>query len=82
MPDVVDSLDAPPSADAVRSYRRQAADAGTAVRVEFPGPEGPHTLVVSPRGTCTVLTDTVSGTPLPPSASEDAVAEALADLAS
>lgn len=57
MTDSVPTLDAPPAAAQIADLRRQAADEDDTMEVTFPDADGEtKRFVVSPRGTCVVLT--------------------------
>ncbi len=70
------TLDAPPSADDVRSYRQDAADSGDSVVVAYVYDGSDRHLVVSPRGTCVVLEGGTSNDAMNPDTAPEAVAEA------
>lgn len=61
MPDAIEmtNLSAPPDADTISELREEANSSGVSVGVTFPTPEGDRKrFVVSPRGTCVLLSDT------------------------
>jgi len=77
MTDSAPSLDAPPDADRISALRKQAADEDRSVEVTFPGTDGePKRFVVSPRGTCVVLTNLREDSFNPSKAADD-IASAL-----
>ncbi len=72
MTDSTPSLDAPPDAAQIADLRAQAADDDRSVEVTFPGADGESKrFVVSPRGTCVVLTNLREDSFNPSEASED-----------
>jgi hypothetical protein len=77
MTDSVPTLDALPAAAQIADLRRRAADEGDAVEVAFPAANGEtKRFVVSPRGTCVVLTNLREET-FNPSVAPEAIAAAL-----
>lgn len=77
MTDSASSLNAPPDAARIADLREQAADEDRSVEVTFPGPDGESKrFVVSPRGTCVVLTNLREDSFNPSEAAED-IASAL-----
>ena len=58
MTDSPPSLDTPPDADQIADLREQAAEEDRSIEVRFPDAgDEPKRFVVSPRGTCVVLTN-------------------------
>ncbi len=77
MPDAAPALDAPPDAARIADLREQAAEEDRSIEVTFPDADGdPKRFVVSPRGTCVVLTDLREDSFNPSEAAED-IASAL-----
>lgn len=71
------SLDAPPDAEQITDLRTQSATRGDSVEVTFPTADGEtKRFVVSPRGTCVLLTNTREDSFNPSVAPED-IASAL-----
>lgn len=77
MNDSAKTLDTPPDAAQIAELREQAASEEHSVEVTFPGADGdPKRFVVSPRGTCVVLTNLREDT-FNPSVAPEEVADAL-----
>lgn len=77
MTDSAPSLDAPPDADQIADLREQAAEEDRSIEVTFPDADDESKrFVVSPRGTCVVLTNTRENSFNPSATSED-IASAL-----
>jgi len=73
---VRETLEAPPTADQIASFRSTAADEGRSIEVTFPTDDGEKRVVVSPRGTVVLLND-VSEETFNQSDSAEEVASAL-----
>lgn len=61
MPDAIEmkDLSVPPDSDTITELRDKASSRGASVVVTFSTPDGDHKrFVVSPRGTCVLLSDT------------------------
>ncbi len=79
MADSATTLDAPPDATRIADLREQAAAEDRSVEVTFPDADGDSKrFVVSPRGTCVVLTNLREDSFNPSEAAED-IASALRD---
>lgn len=77
MNDSAQTLDTPPDAAQIAKLREQAASEDHSVEVTFPSADGdPKRFVVSPRGTCVVLTNLREDT-FNPSVGPEDVAAAL-----
>lgn len=75
MSDPAPALDTPPDASQIADLRERAADENHSVEVTFPSADGaPKRFVVSPRGTCVVLTNLREDTFNPSVAAEDVAA--------
>ncbi len=69
----VHSLDAPPTATAIAELRDEADSASEAVAARF-SDEADAFLVVSPRGTCVLLTNDLKRDSWPPHADDQTIA--------
>lgn len=79
MKDTTDAteLDSIPNAETIKELRNEASTSGASVAILFPSSEGtPKHLVVSPRGTCVVLDETIDES-FNPSVSADEIVSAL-----
>lgn len=75
MSDSYPALDTPPDAAQIAELREQAADEERSAEIVFPGADGEtKRFVVSPRGTCVVLTNLREDTFNPSVAAEDVAA--------